>query len=419
MSTAQAPASGPPALPRPLLTESARIAEGKPKIPPFYVPERWLRDVTQHLVLKMRSCLWTAKEDDVREFFSATVGARLPDGTIEMGRDWAGRFSGQVYVRFREVQHVQRAMAQRNATLLGRPFQMQRVDPNNKSFFPPGANIFSSSGARAAYERYYADTASQPPPPKGMPAAPPPPPMREPRESLREGRDAREIRESREPRDSIRESREPRESSRGEARRRDYPPPHIREVEAPGPPAVAANVRTASAAPGSHNHVVVSLNIGAAPPEDPAKAAAAALANLPVDAALSVVSQFLSGDERLPHATRNAARFLGGLREKMLDDQQVAPKARNAHFFRSPFEAAGVLGYSLSEVERAFGTRSRDSRFWAVFQAYHTLLPLRVHEAADSATTVPAAMGLDDFLTDGAAFAERERADEGTHRRRH
>ena len=116
---------------------------------------------------------------------------------------------------------------------------------------------------------------------------------------------------------------------------------------------------------------------------------------------------------------RNAARFLGGLREKMLDDQQVAPKARNAHFFRSPFEAAGVLGYSLSEVERAFGTRSRDSRFWAVFQAYHTLLPLRVHEAADSATTVPAAMGLDDFLTDGAAFAERERADEGTHRRRH
>ena len=38
---------------------------------------------------------------------------------------------------------------------------------------------------------------------------------------------------------------------------------------------------------------------------------------------------------------------------------------------------------------------------------------------ADSATTVPAAMGLDDFLTDGAAFAERERADEGTHRRRH
>ena len=348
------------------------------------MPERWLRDVTQHLVLKMRSCLWTAKEDDVREFFSATVGARLPDGTIEMGRDWAGRFSGQVYVRFREVQHVQRAMAQRNATLLGRPFQMQRVDPNNKSFFPPGANIFSSSGARAAYERYYADTASQPPPPRACP------PRRRrrrcaSRESLREG--ATRARSanlaSRATRFASRGSLASRRAARravgttrlrtsARSRRRGRPP--------------WRRTCAASAAPGSHSHVVVSLNIGAAPPEDPAKAAAA-LANLPVDAALSVVSQFLSGDERLPHATRNAARFLGGLREKMLDDQQVAPKARNAHFFRSPFEAAGVLGYSLSEVERAFGTRSRDSRFWAVFQAYHTLLPLRVHEAADSATT--------------------------------
>ena len=53
-------------------------------------------------------------------------------------------------------------------------------------------------------------------------------------------------------------------------------------------------------------------------------AESAALANLPVDAALSVVSQFLSGDERLPHATRNAARFLGGLREKMLDEDVAA-----------------------------------------------------------------------------------------------
>ena len=150
---------------------------------------------------------------------------------------WAaiGPRFGQVYARFREVQHVQRAMAQRNATLLGRPFQMQRVDPNNKSFFPPGANIFSSSGARAAYERYYADTASQPPPPKGMPAAPPPPPMREPRESLREGRDAREIRESREPRDSIRESREPASVARRGAPS-GLPAPHIREVERRGRP---------------------------------------------------------------------------------------------------------------------------------------------------------------------------------------
>ena len=39
------------------------------QLPPFYVPDRMERDVHDNRVLKMRSVLWTAKEEDIRHFF--------------------------------------------------------------------------------------------------------------------------------------------------------------------------------------------------------------------------------------------------------------------------------------------------------------------------------------------------------------
>lgn len=43
-----------------LLTRARRLVA---QLPPFYVPERMERDVHENRVLKMRSVLWTAKED--------------------------------------------------------------------------------------------------------------------------------------------------------------------------------------------------------------------------------------------------------------------------------------------------------------------------------------------------------------------
>lgn len=144
----------PPIIPRLPGTSNAAAPVGMPKIPGFYVPERWLREVHNHMVIKMRSVLWSSTDEDVRQFFSPI---KLPPEAVEMGRDWEGRFSGQVYVRFRSSGDAQRAMEMRNTTMGGRPVQIQRVDPNNKVFFPPGANIFSPAAARAAYERAKAD----------------------------------------------------------------------------------------------------------------------------------------------------------------------------------------------------------------------------------------------------------------------
>ena len=143
-----------PLVPRMPGTNNAPPPAGMPKIPGFFVPERWLREVHNHMVIKMRSVLWSSSDDDVRQFFSPV---KLPPEAVDMGRDWEGRFSGQVYVRFRSSDDAQRAMQMRNTHMGGRPVQIQRVDPNNKVFFPPGANIFSPVAARAAYERAKAE----------------------------------------------------------------------------------------------------------------------------------------------------------------------------------------------------------------------------------------------------------------------
>ena len=76
--------------PRPLLTESARIAEGKPKIPPFYVPERWLRATSPSTWCSRCQLPTTAKEDDVREFFKRD-GGRAPPGRHDRDGPRLGR----------------------------------------------------------------------------------------------------------------------------------------------------------------------------------------------------------------------------------------------------------------------------------------------------------------------------------------
>ena len=76
----------------------------------------------------------------------------------------------------------------------------------------------------------------------------------------------------------------------------------------------------------------------------------------------------------------------------MLQEQLHRPRGRNQHLFRSPFECAGVSGYTLPEVERAFDTRRRDSAFWPLFQLFHTLLPPYVTPPPDEACS------LDEFV---------------------
>ena len=83
------------------------------------------------------------------------------------------------------------------------------------------------------------------------------------------------------------------------------------------------------------------------------------------------------------------------LRTRILDDagQSDTSKGNSVarHLFRSPFEVAGVRGYSMPEVEHVFGTRSSDSVFWPIFSTFHTLLPHEVDEP-------PPDEGLDEFL---------------------
>ena len=113
----------------------------------------------------------------------------------------------------------------------------------------------------------------------------------------------------------------------------------------------------------------------------------------PVSESLAAVRHFLTKDERLPPSTRNAAVFLDALRAKLLENpaqSEASPVGR--HLFRSPFEQAGVIGYSLPEVEHIFGTRSSDSVFWPMFQTFHTLVPHQTEDPAPDDTT------LEDFI---------------------
>eukprot|EP00900_Chrysochromulina_parva_P001503 jgi/Chrpa1/11353/Chrysochromulina_OHIO_Genome00019578-RA len=211
------PAMQPPVMPRPAPAPGGPggftgampmngFVNGFPgsKLPPFFLPERMERDVHENRVLKMRSVLWTAKEEDIRNFYKPLV---LDRDAIEMGKDHAGRFSGMVY----------RALSE-------------------------------------------------------------------------------------------------------------------------------------------------------------------ALAAAPAADALAAVRTFLSTDPRLPPNTRRAMTLLHELRTKLLDDPSCTASVLTRHAFRSPFESAGVLGYTLPEIEACFGTRSADSVFWPMFQTFHTILP---HQADD------------------------------------
>ena len=112
----------------------AEVAPFGSKLPPFYVPERMVNDVYENRVIKMRSVLWTAREDDIRQFYRGIV---IDRDAIEMGRDHAGRFSGMVYVRLRSTQDASAALRRGADTLCGRSVILARVDLTTPGIFRP------------------------------------------------------------------------------------------------------------------------------------------------------------------------------------------------------------------------------------------------------------------------------------------
>ena len=314
-SQAQAPRpAGPPA---PAINPNPVPAfPGNSKLPPFYVPDRMLRDINAHQVIKMRSVLWTAKEDDIRDFYR---GLPLDRDAIEMGKDHAGRFSGMVYVRFRSSADANAALRRGAEYLCGRSVILSRVDMTTPGILRPGVDL----GGTASAPRFGDGSAG------AAPRARPPPVFEQ----------------------------------------RPWPPPGGAKA-APKKPA----------GPPPKGYVGVTLTVGDAE-KGAEPSLSAALANAPVGEALAAVRHFLTKDERLPGATRSAAAFLDTLRSKLLENPaQSEGSPIGKSLFRSPFEQAGVLGYSLPEVEHIFGTRSSDSVFWPIFSTFHTLLP---HEIDD------------------------------------
>lgn len=319
--------------PMPLPPRGVEAPPYSSKLPPFYVPDRMAADVYENRVIKMRSVLWTAREDDIRQFYRGLV---LDRDAVEMGRDHAGRFSGMVYVRLRSAADANSALRRGADTLCGRSVIMSRLDVTTPGIFRPGG-----------YDE------------RGMP-----PPAA--RDSSARGNHNSDGQPLVEPRPW------PERSASASAAPAAKPPP---------------------AAPG---HVGVHLTVG---PADKGQAPSLqkALATAPVGDALAAVRHFLSQDARLPLATRNAAQFLDALRTRILEDpaQSSGDASKGAsvarHLFRSPFEVAGVHGYSMPEVEHVFGTRSSDSVFWPIFSTFHTLLPHEVDEPTPDES-------LDDFV---------------------
>ena len=291
---------------------------GNSKLPPFYVPDRMLRDIPNHQVIKMRSVLWTAREEDIRDFYR---GLTLDRDAVEMGRDHAGRFSGMVYVRFRSANDSTAALRRGSEFLCGRSVILSRVDMSTPGILRPGAPEIAGAGA--------------------VPG----------RVDDRRGNGAagRPVTQPFEPR----------------------PWPATGGLKAPPKKAVA---------PRPVGFVGVQLTVGDAE-KGAEPSLSRALASAPVSESLAAVRHFLTNDERLPTSTRNAITFLDALRSKLLENpaqSEASPIGRQ--LFRSPFEQAGVLGYSLPEVEHIFGTRSSDSVFWPIFSTFHTLLPNNVDE---------------------------------------
>jgi hypothetical protein len=310
--------------PTPAINPAVPAFPGNSKLPPFYVPDRMLRDIASHQVIKMRSVLWTAREDDIRDFYR---GLSLDRDAIEMGKDHAGRFSGMVYVRFRSAADANAALRRGADYLCGRSVILSRIDLTTPGILRPGADL---GGASASERGGPAAVRARPPPAFDQRPWP----------------------------------------ATGGAK----PPPK----KPPGPP--------------PRGFVGVQLTVGNAD-KGAEPSLSAALANAPVGEALAAVRHFLTHDERLPSSTRSAATFLDTLRAKLLENpaqSEGSPVGRA--LFRSPFEQAGVLGYSLPEVEHIFGTRSADSVFWPIFSTFHTLLPHQVDEKdADD-------MSLSDFV---------------------
>mmetsp|Transcript_19052 Transcript_19052/g.48779 ORF Transcript_19052/g.48779 Transcript_19052/m.48779 type:complete len:459 (+) Transcript_19052:124-1500(+) len=301
------------------------------KLPPFYVPERMERDVHENRVLKMRSVLWTAKEEDIRDFYRPLP---LDRDAIEMGRDHAGRFSGMVYVRLRSTADLNQGLRKQSEYLCGRQVILQRLDPGTPNIFRPGSSGFGGGSAPMD---------PRAPAPSGSPA----------------------------PTFPI----EP----------RVWPSPAPAPPRAPRQPAPPPTPSTPA------GFVSVSLSVAAAE-GGRERSLADALAAAPASESLAAIRNFLTSDPRLPPSTRRAVAFLGELRTKLLDDPACSDSTLNRHAFRSPFESAGILGYTLAEVEAVFGTRSADSVFWPIFQTFHTLMPHQAEDpAADDST-------LEDFL---------------------
>lgn len=115
------------------------------KLPPFFVPDRMVRDVHDLRVLKMRSVLWTAREEDIRQFFR---GIQLDRDAVEMGRDHAGRFSGMCYIRMRTTSDLALALRRQSEYLCGRQVILQRLDPGTPNIFRTGGAGTERPGER-------------------------------------------------------------------------------------------------------------------------------------------------------------------------------------------------------------------------------------------------------------------------------
>lgn len=286
---------------------------------------------------------------DIRDFFRPLP---LDRDAVEMGRDHAGRFSGMVYVRLRSTTDLNLGLRKQSEFLCGRQVILQRLDPGTPNIFRPGSDGRGGTipGHPAAFDGQRQSSLD----PRG--GAPPPPLYPSPSCSGGGG-------------------------SGGTAA--PAAPTYTAEPR-PWPSASARPTRPAAkdaAATTPAGHVCVSLRVAGGEGARE-RVLSDALAAAPAAESLAAVRHFLMHDPRLPHTTRRAMTFMSELRAKLLEDPHCTESTLTRHAFRSPFESAGVLGYTLPEVEACFGTRSADSVFWPIFQTFHTIVP---HDAAEAA----------------------------------
>jgi len=378
------PAMQPPVMPRPAPAPGGPggftgampmngFVNGFPgsKLPPFFLPERMERDVHENRVLKMRSVLWTAKEEDIRNFYKPLV---LDRDAIEMGKDHAGRFSGMVYVRLRSTADLNAGLRKQSEFLCGRQVILQRLDPGTPNIFRPGSDGrggtlpgYGGDGLTATQRDSMLSMTRPVEMQRSLSSGPPPPMFPGGSGGGGSGGGGGGGGGCSSRSDVAVPAGPPAAVFKAEPRPwpREVTPAAKREVVTPSKPA---------------GHVSVSLSVSTAAAGGRERALSEALAAAPAADALAAVRTFLSTDPRLPPNTRRAMTLLHELRTKLLDDPSCTASVLTRHAFRSPFESAGVLGYTLPEIEACFGTRSADSVFWPMFQTFHTILP---HQADD------------------------------------